>query len=66
MNKNETKDGFVSHLVELRERLIHSFIFLFVFFIVCYFYAEYFLIIQLFSYASSAYLLCYQIYPKSS
>ena len=41
MNKNETKDGFVSHLVELRERLIHSFIFLFVFFIVCYFYAEY-------------------------
>ena len=41
MNKNETKDGFVSHLVELRERLIHSFIFLFVFFIVCYFFAEY-------------------------
>ena len=41
MSKNETKDGFVSHLVELRERLIHSFIFLFVFFIVCYFYAEY-------------------------
>jgi len=26
-NKNETKDGFVSHIVELRERLIHSFIF---------------------------------------
>ena len=41
MSKNETKDSFVSHLVELRERLIHSFIFLFIFFIVCYFFAEY-------------------------
>ena len=41
MSKNETKEGFVSHLIELRQRLIHSFIFLFIFFIVCYFFAEY-------------------------
>ncbi len=41
MSKNENDSGFISHLVELRKRLIHSFIFLFVFFIVCYFFAEY-------------------------
>ena len=41
MSKNESKEGFVSHLIELRQRLIHSFIFLFIFFIVCYFFAEY-------------------------
>ena len=40
MSKNETKEGFVSHLIELRQRLIHTFIFLFIFFIVCYFFAE--------------------------
>ena len=33
--------GFVSHLTELRTRLIHSFIFLFIFFIICYFFSEY-------------------------
>ena len=39
---HEDKDtGFVSHLTELRKRLIHSFIFLFIFFIICYFFAEY-------------------------
>jgi len=41
MTKNENEGGFVSHLEELRKRLIHSFIFLFVFFIICYFFAEY-------------------------
>jgi len=41
MTNNENEGGFISHLIELRKRLIHSFIFLFVFFIVCYFFAEY-------------------------
>ena len=41
MTKNEKEGGFISHLTELRSRLIHSFIFLFVFFILSYFFAEY-------------------------
>ena len=41
MNKNDKEVGFVSHLTELRKRLINSFIFLFVFFIICYFFSEY-------------------------
>ena len=41
MKKSENEGGFVSHLTELRKRLIHSFIFLFIFFIGCYFYSEY-------------------------
>jgi len=41
MIKNEKEGGFISHLTELRSRLIHSFIFLFIFFILCYFFAEY-------------------------
>ena len=40
MTKSENESGFVSHLTELRKRLIHSFIFLFIFFIVCYFFSE--------------------------
>ena len=40
MNNEENEGGFVSHLTELRKRLIHSFIFLFIFFIGCYFFAE--------------------------
>ena len=40
MNKSDTEGSFVSHLTELRKRLIHSFIFLFIFFIVCYIFAE--------------------------
>jgi sec-independent protein translocase protein TatC len=40
MNKDENEGGFVSHLTELRKRLIHSFIFLFIFFIGCYIFAE--------------------------
>ena len=33
--------GFVSHLVELRKRLIHSIIFLSVLFVICYYFSEY-------------------------
>ena len=40
MKKNDKEQGFISHLTELRRRLIHSFVFLFIFFIACYFYAE--------------------------
>ena len=40
MTKTENQGGFVSHLTELRKRLIYSFIFLFIFFIGCYFFAE--------------------------
>ena len=41
MTKSENDGGFVSHLAELRKRLIQSFIFLIIFFIGCYFFAEY-------------------------
>ena len=41
MSLDENESGFISHLAELRKRLINSFIFLFIFFIVCYFFAEY-------------------------
>ena len=41
MNLNENDSGFVSHLAELRKRLINSFIFLLIFFVGCYFFAEY-------------------------
>ena len=41
MSKNENENGFISHLAELRKSLIYSFIFLFVFFILCYFFSEY-------------------------
>ena len=41
MTKNDNEGGFIGHLTELRSRLINSFIFLFIFFIVCYFFAEY-------------------------
>ena len=41
MNKNNIEGSFVSHLVELRQRLINSFIFLVVFFVICYFFSEY-------------------------
>ena len=40
MSHDENDSGFVSHLTELRKRLINSFIFLIIFFIVCYFFAE--------------------------
>tara|TARA_Y100000590_G_scaffold256414_1_gene287938 strand:+ start:3920 stop:4690 length:771 start_codon:yes stop_codon:yes gene_type:complete len=41
MSKKVKENGFISHLTELRSRLINSFVFLFVFFIICYFFAEY-------------------------
>jgi len=40
--RNEDQDSsFISHLAELRKRLIHSFLFLIIFFVCCYFFAEY-------------------------
>ena len=33
--------GFISHLTELRQRLINSIIFLFVLFVICYYFSEY-------------------------
>ena len=41
MSINDSESGFISHLVELRKRLINSFILLFIFFIICYFFSEY-------------------------
>ncbi len=40
MSNEENEGGFVSHLTELRRRLINSFIFLIIFFIACYFFSE--------------------------
>ena len=40
MTKSDNDGGFISHLAELRKRLIQSFIFLFIFFIGCYFFSE--------------------------
>ena len=40
MIKADNESGFVSHLTELRKRLINSFIFLFIFFIGSYFFSE--------------------------
>ena len=40
MSHDENDSGFISHLAELRKRLINSFIFLIIFFIGCYFFAE--------------------------
>jgi sec-independent protein translocase protein TatC len=39
-NKNK-EIGFVSHLAELRKRLIHSLIFLSILFVICYYFSEY-------------------------
>ncbi len=42
MNNNKEKEGsFISHLTELRKRLINSFIFLILLFILCYFFSDY-------------------------
>jgi sec-independent protein translocase protein TatC len=40
MNDKDQESGFISHLAELRKRLIHSFIFLIIFFLGCYIFAE--------------------------
>ena len=41
MSSENNEGGFISHLTELRKRLINSFIFLIIFFVLCYFFAEY-------------------------
>ena len=49
MTKEKNEGGFISHLTELRQRLIHSSIFLAVLFIICYYFSEYiygFLVIE--------------------
>ena len=38
--ENEKRSSFVTHLTELRSRLVKSVIYLFLFFIICYFFAE--------------------------
>ena len=40
MKNDQKESSFVDHLVELRERLIHSIIFLFILFAVSYFFSE--------------------------
>jgi len=41
MNEKKNKQAsFVEHLTELRSRLVKSIIYLFIFFVVCYFFAE--------------------------
>ena len=39
-DQSEKKSSFVDHLTELRSRLVRSIIYLFLFFIVCYYFAE--------------------------
>ena len=42
MSEGKNKQSsFIGHLTELRSRLIKSFLYLFIFFIICYFFAEY-------------------------
>ncbi len=41
MSKTNNETGFMSHLVELRKRLINSFICLLIFFLFCYYFSEY-------------------------
>ena len=41
MTKDKNESGFISHLTELRQRLIHSLVFLTILFIICYYYSEY-------------------------
>ena len=40
-NNKEKEGGFISHLTELRQRLINSLIFLAILFVICYFFSEY-------------------------
>ena len=40
INNDDQESSFVSHLSELRKRLINSFIFLIIFFVICYIFAE--------------------------
>ena len=41
MSNDDNNIGFVGHLTELRKRLINTLIFLFSFFIFCYFFSDY-------------------------
>ena len=41
MSQNKNEGGFISHLTELRSRLIYSFMFLLIFFVICYLFADY-------------------------
>jgi len=41
MTKKKNETGFVSHLTELRQRLINSLIFLTILFVICYYFSEY-------------------------
>ena len=41
MTNKEKEGGFISHLTELRQRLINSLIFLALLFVLCYFFSEY-------------------------
>ena len=41
MTNKEKEGNFISHLVELKKRLIHSLIFLLILFIICYYFSEY-------------------------
>ena len=41
MTKEKNETGFISHLTELRQRLINSLIFLTIIFVICYFFSEY-------------------------
>ena len=40
-NNKEKEGGFISHLTELRQRLISSLVFLVILFVFCYFFSEY-------------------------
>ena len=39
-DENINQTSFIGHLTELRSRLIKSIVYLFIFFIICYFFAE--------------------------
>ena len=41
MTKSQNDGGLISHLVELRQRLINSLIFLFLLFVICYYFSDY-------------------------
>ena len=41
MSNNQNEMGFISHLIELRKRLISSLICLLVLFVICYYFSEY-------------------------
>ena len=41
MAEEKNENGFISHLTELRKRLINSLIFLSVLFVICYYFSEY-------------------------